>query len=257
MVTLVLISLLLSCATPEYLQSNQECQMQANKIYPPALQQQTVKKSRLVTVPDGKQTYSTTYRPTGGTVNNPVYTAETQCRQGERTERQYYDEVETIDLNYDVRSDYVNNCRPNLCIQRYGNRDCEIPKSATDKPVEWPQPQKNSAVYQNSELQTAEGITAAKNVLNSYFGVDWVNNPTGNLYHYCDNRRVSLPFSDINTISFIKLINLISVQKYDPLKLKVPCTQVSHTIKGSYTDTDVEGIKKALKYLGAKIIYTH
>lgn len=251
--TLIILSLLLSCATPEYLQANHECQMQADKMYPPALKQQTVKKSRLITVPDGSQTCDTRYDATGGTV-----TAKTRCTQGERTEIQYYNDVETIDLNYEARSGYVNNCRPNLCIQRYGNRDCEIPKPLTEKPAESPQPQKNGTVYQNSELQSAEGITAAKNVLIVYFGYAWVNNPTGRYVQgfgsLCgDNGRGLLPFSDINTIRFHKFSNVIQVGKINWLKIMIPCTLIEHEIKGSYIDRDVEEIKNALKYLGAKI----
>jgi hypothetical protein len=113
------------CTTPEFGQALYECEQDALKKYPKKLQNIWQRESNLVRVPDGNVSCSTSYVESGGTVGRPNYNAKTDCTQGERLEKRYYDVLVTVDENEATRSRYKYECAADLCTKRFGNRMCE------------------------------------------------------------------------------------------------------------------------------------
>ena len=106
------------CSTPQYDAAKYACQQKGFAAYPPKIVQQLVKKSRRVQVPDGR--VSCTSYGLGDTID-------TNCRQGTKSVREYYNDIENVDLNRSARRNFVSNCTRNTCYQQYGNTKCEVP----------------------------------------------------------------------------------------------------------------------------------
>ena len=123
---LVVAPLIASCVSPEYLAVRGECEVQANRQYPPKLESRLTAKNELVSVGDGNHTCTTQYKrqwPTG-----QVERARTTCTEGTKLINRPYSTTETVDLNRGLREEYINQCRASTCLQRYGNYSCEKPE---------------------------------------------------------------------------------------------------------------------------------
>lgn len=66
--------------------------------------------------------------PHGGSVSRPIIETKTDCTQGTRLVNRSFNETVQVDVNENNRSNYAYSCRVNLCIKRFGNKDCESPK---------------------------------------------------------------------------------------------------------------------------------
>jgi hypothetical protein len=120
-------SLMAACATPEYHAAADECRGPAQQTYPVVMQQQMVRNSREVLVPDGS-TICETIEVKNGDKESGFKQTRTVCRPGMRKAIEYYDEPRMVDLNQGGRDAYVRQCARNLCQQRYGNLDCKTGK---------------------------------------------------------------------------------------------------------------------------------
>ncbi len=119
--------LLAACATPEYHAAADECRGPALQTYPVVMQQQMVRLSREVMVPDGSTVCDTTEIKSGDR-NTGIKQTQSVCRPGMRKAIEYYDEPRMVDLNQGSRDAHVRQCARNLCQQRYGNGDCKTGK---------------------------------------------------------------------------------------------------------------------------------
>ncbi len=116
--------LLAACATPEYQNAADECRGPALQTFPVVMQQQMVRRSREVMVPDGSTVCETTEVKSGDR-DSGVKQTRSSCRPGMRKAIEYYDEPRMVDLNQGGRDAHVRQCARNLCQQRYGNLDCK------------------------------------------------------------------------------------------------------------------------------------
>lgn len=117
--------LLGACATPEYHAAADECRGPALQSFPVVMQQQMVRMSREVLVPDGSTVCDSVDVKSG---DREVKQTRTVCRPGMRRAIEYYDAPRMVDLNQGGRDTYVRQCARSLCQQRYGNMDCKLPK---------------------------------------------------------------------------------------------------------------------------------
>lgn len=109
----IALSLLLpSCATEQYYQAESECKVVAYKYYPSNYQRMLVTKTYWEDVPDGY------YCETKGNKKH--------CREHTRRVSKTHQVWEDVDVNSDARNNYVNHCTQQVCMQRYGNADCEV-----------------------------------------------------------------------------------------------------------------------------------
>lgn len=111
---------LVGCTTPQYDLAREQCRREAANKYPPNLQNRVVQNSHLVKVPDG------TSRCTTEQFGNRMVT---NCQQGTKLIRQYYNETIVVDLNRQERGRFVNKCTVRVCIDRYGNSECKPAES--------------------------------------------------------------------------------------------------------------------------------
>lgn len=114
--SLIAAAALAGCTTPQYDLAREQCRRDAATKFPPNLQNKVVQNSRLVEVPDGTSSCTTTQE------RNQMYTT---CRQGTKYVRDYYNETIVVDLNERQRDQFINNCTVRFCINRYGNPQCE------------------------------------------------------------------------------------------------------------------------------------
>jgi hypothetical protein len=120
--------LITGCATEEWTKANGECRGQAYAAYPERYESRVVTRSKLVEVLDGTTSCTTRNVVVGGSVGRPIFEAKTDCTQGTRLVNRSFNETVQVDVNENNRSDYVYSCSFNLCIKRFGNKDCESPK---------------------------------------------------------------------------------------------------------------------------------
>ena len=109
-------SVLLGCATAEYTETYRQCDRVSYSHFPQTFESRVVSRSRLVSVPDGRVSCTTQ------TMGNQVVT---NCKEGTKQERQYFNETIRVDTNYDARRNFVSSCVVNACMNKYGNRSCE------------------------------------------------------------------------------------------------------------------------------------
>lgn len=107
-----------ACATPEWQAANNQCDIRYNREIPANYQQVTVERNRRVEVPDGS--YTCTTKTKGNT-------QKTHCEPEYRVEYQPYLALETVDLNKSRRDAEIAHCTASLCLERYGNIDCQPP----------------------------------------------------------------------------------------------------------------------------------
>lgn len=105
-----------ACATPEWQAANSKCAIRYNQEIPADYQQMMVERQRPVDVPDGS--YTCTTRTKGNT-------QKTHCEPGYRTSYEPYLALETVDINEDRRDVEIAHCTASMCLERYGNVDCE------------------------------------------------------------------------------------------------------------------------------------
>jgi len=125
---------LTSCATSEYLSVKSGCNAEAQRQYPPKLQNYVVTKTKQVEVGDGNFRCISTERPIGYTVGNSQMETITNCQEGKKYVDREYRVTETEDLNEDARRNFVNQCAANRCVQLYGNNLCETSKTSQASP---------------------------------------------------------------------------------------------------------------------------
>lgn len=129
---LFLVAVLLSaagCSTAEYQQANSQCQGEGLKAFPVVQQQQTVRRSRRVEVPDGSTICETqSVKNSDGSAGSSTSASRSVCRPGTRPATEYYDDLVMVDLNQGARDAQVMQCTRNSCLQRFGNEDCKPPK---------------------------------------------------------------------------------------------------------------------------------
>lgn len=120
------------CSTPEYQHANNQCQGEGLKAFPVVQQQQVVRRSRRVEVPDGSTVCETqsvkTSDGNAASSNTSSSASRSVCRPGMRPATEYYDETVMVDMNQGARDAQVMQCTRNSCLQRYGNPDCKPPK---------------------------------------------------------------------------------------------------------------------------------
>lgn len=120
--------LITGCATEEWSQANGECRGQAHAAYPERYESRVVTRSKLVEVVDGTTSCTTRNIVVGGSVSRPIFETKTDCTQGTKLVNRSFNETVQVDVNENNRSNYAYSCRVNLCIKRFGNKDCESPK---------------------------------------------------------------------------------------------------------------------------------
>ena len=112
------------CTTAAFRYAEKQCAPEAYRIYPANYQNRLVTKSRVVEVPTGGFSCSSTTSATS------LYskTSRTEYKPETRSETQYYQEWETVDLNSEQRNSYIRACAQNFCIRAYGNPACRDAK---------------------------------------------------------------------------------------------------------------------------------
>ena len=112
--------LLSGCVTKEYLQAQDECLPSAYQQFPPNTMQVYVPRTTVIRVPTGGSICESR------TEDNRV---KTRCEPEMRTEYRTYQSLEYIDTNAQPRDAVMRSCARQLCVQRFGNADCEVPGS--------------------------------------------------------------------------------------------------------------------------------
>lgn len=113
---LPVVLVLVGCATPEREQALSQCHGEATAQFPPVYQQRLVTKTRAVETPTGKTTCTTV---------NSGNVSTTNCVAEKRMQHVPYTVIETFDANKKSRGQAERACADRLCMQRYGNADCE------------------------------------------------------------------------------------------------------------------------------------
>ncbi len=108
--------LLSGCATPAYRAVEQECAPAAFADYPVNKVQMVQQRQRVVHVSTGMRSC---YVVREGTH------AHTVCTDVTRPEFIPYQELVVVDQNESIRNMAIASCAANLCVQRYGNRECK------------------------------------------------------------------------------------------------------------------------------------
>ncbi len=112
-----------ACATPEYQRASAECRNTALQAYPVVLEQQWVRRSREMMVPDGSTTCQSIQTESTGRRSTTTQTSSV-CQPGLRRAIVQVDEPATVDVNAVSRERYVADCAASLCLQRFGNGRC-------------------------------------------------------------------------------------------------------------------------------------
>ena len=115
-VLVLAIALLTGCATKAYRAVESECAPQAWADYPQSKVQVVQTRQRVIHVFTGMRNC---FRRVEG---NQVHTI---CNDITRPEYIPYQEIVVIDQNEGVRKMAIASCSVNLCVQRYGNAQCE------------------------------------------------------------------------------------------------------------------------------------
>ena len=114
---LLLSALLVSgCATKEYYQAQDECAPQAYRQFPPNTIQVYVPRTTAVRIPTGGS------KCESRTEDNRV---KTNCEPEFRVEYRTYQSLELVDTNAEPRNVVIRSCTRQLCVQRFGNADCD------------------------------------------------------------------------------------------------------------------------------------
>lgn len=125
----VVVIFLTSCATNEYRSVESGCEVEAQRLYPPKLQNYLVTKKKQIEVGDGTFRCTSKERPASYSVGNAHMETITDCQEGKKYIDKEYTVRETEDLNEDTRRNFVNQCASSKCVQLYGNHLCKTSKS--------------------------------------------------------------------------------------------------------------------------------
>lgn len=104
------------CATEAYRTAENECSPAAWRDYPVKMIQTIQTRQRVIQVGTGLKNCSTVKE------GNQTRTV---CTEVTRPEWVTYQDVAVVDQNEEVRKMTIQTCAQNLCLQRYGNTDCE------------------------------------------------------------------------------------------------------------------------------------
>ncbi len=113
---LLVATLLAGCATPAYRAVEQECTPAAFADYPIHKVQVVQHRQRVIHVSTGMRSCYV--------VREGAH-AHTICNDVTRPEFIPYQELVVVDQNESVRQMAIASCVANLCVQRYGNRECK------------------------------------------------------------------------------------------------------------------------------------
>jgi len=112
--------LLSGCATQEWKQASVECNPEAYRIFPVVQQTERITEPVVVQVPDGSQSCVSESVKSGDKTRTV-----THCTPNMVMQTQWVQRWVTRDLNERERRIWHERCVNQLCVQRYGNTQCE------------------------------------------------------------------------------------------------------------------------------------
>jgi hypothetical protein len=239
LIFLVCLAVLSGCVTTDaYRDVSAACSADAVSRFPVRNQRQTFTESYVVDVPTGETTCTT--RPAVVDRQGVVLReGEVKCVELRRSETRYRDVERIVDVNYESRVGLVRQCVQARCEAEYGNDKCvlQVPRASL-------------------EMSAFE----AEHILRGYFGEAWVQEPFGFFHAIGGNLcgvggRGDLPLKEIEQVQIIydEGRPIIMLNKFNWLKVWGPCGMLTYSIKGDFSQRDVERVVGALRSLGADL----
>jgi hypothetical protein len=121
---LTLAMLLSACANPQLRQARADCEPESLRLFPVVLQSQRITEPVVVQVPDGTQNcVAEAVRQGDRTVTV------TRCVPNYMMQTRWIDRWVNVDLNAKERAVWHDRCVQQLCVERWGNPQCQEPKA--------------------------------------------------------------------------------------------------------------------------------
>lgn len=116
---LLIIIAVTGCASKEYKVERKACSNKAGEEFPPKIISKIGTCYKTIEIP---------YRTDCDTYADGYGGFSTRCSQKTKNERIPYSCTTEIDLNKSARTNYIASCVKTSCIERYGNKSCDVEK---------------------------------------------------------------------------------------------------------------------------------